>query len=44
LPKRANTEESRPDVPSVFPSDGEKPKAKEKSKAVAAAAKPSSAS
>lgn len=47
LPKRANTEESRPDVPSVFPSDGEKPgkpKAKEKSKAVAAAAKPSPAS
>ena len=47
LPKRANTEESRPEVPSVFPSDGEKPgkpKAKEKSKAVAAAAKPSPAS
>jgi hypothetical protein len=44
LPKRANTEESRPDVPSVFPSDREKPKPKETSKAVAAAAKPSSAS
>ncbi len=44
LPKRANTEESRPDVPSVFPSDGEKPKPKGSSKAVAAAAKPSSAS
>jgi hypothetical protein len=44
LPKRANTEESKPDVPSVFPSDGEKSKEKPKSKAVAAAAKPSSAS
>jgi HlyD family secretion protein len=47
LPKRANLEESRPDAPSSLPGDEGKPgkpKAKEKSKAVAAAAKPTPAS
>lgn len=43
LPKRANMEETRPDTPSALPG-GEKPikpKVKEKTKAVATAAKPS---
>ncbi|MCX6855792.1 MAG: efflux RND transporter periplasmic adaptor subunit [Verrucomicrobia bacterium] len=46
LPKRATMEDSRPDAPSILPGENQKPikpKAKEKSKDVAAAAKPTPA-
>jgi len=46
LPKRAMTEEAKPDAPSAIPGAGKpvKPKVKEKTKAVATAAKPTPAS